>query len=315
MSAVIKNYDDSEPITSLTEAQRDGRAKGLGGSDIGPMLGLSKWKTPVQLYQEKAGLAERDVVDSDAALFGILLEDVVAREFARRTGRKVRRKNQIQVHREHDFLLANIDRDVVGERAGLEVKTSSAWLQQEWGEDGSDDVPLFYLTQCAHYMEVMNYDRWYLAVLIGGQEFRWFVIERDANVAEQLIKHSTTFWHDHVLAQKPPPPLTPEDMQRLYPTDDGGAVVATDEVMKHLELRAVLKEEAKTTDGKLDVVNMALKDFIGEKARIISETGDNLATWKSHGQTRLDTKAIKKRFPRAAKRYSNTTTVRPLRVS
>ncbi|MEE8578372.1 MAG: YqaJ viral recombinase family protein [Hyphomicrobium sp.] len=305
--------ETKDEVSTITEEQRDSRSRGLGGSDIGPMLGLSKWKTPVQLYQEKAGLVPAEPVTGDAALFGILLEDVVAREFMRRTGKKVRRKNQTQVHKEHDFLLANIDRDVVGERSGLEVKTTSAWLQQEWGEEGSDDVPLYYLTQCAHYMEVMNYDRWYLAVLIGGQEFRWFQIERDVMVASNLIDRCKEFWQ-MVQDKKPPPPLTPEDLQRLYPVDDGGTVLATDEAFGWLGKRTELVDQKKKIEGKIDVVTMLLKDFVGDRAALIGSTGDKLATWKHHTQTRLDSKAIKKRFPKAAKKYSNTTDVRPFRV-
>lgn len=307
------DMETKDEVSTITEEQRDSRSRGLGGSDIGPMLGLSKWKTPVQLYQEKAGLVPAEPVTGDAALFGILLEDVVAREFMRRTGKKVRRKNQTQVHKEHDFLLANIDRDVVGERSGLEVKTTSAWLQQEWGEEGSDDVPLYYLTQCAHYMEVMNYDRWYLAVLIGGQEFRWFQIERDVMVASNLIDRCKEFWQ-MVQDKKPPPPLTPEDLQRLYPVDDGGTILATDEAFGWLGKRTELVDQKKKIEGKIDVVTMLLKDFVGDRAALIGSTGDKLATWKHHTQTRLDSKAIKKRFPKAAKRYSNTTDVRPFRV-
>lgn len=307
------DMETKDEVSTITEEQRDSRSRGLGGSDIGPMLGLSKWKTPVQLYQEKAGLVPAEPVTGDAALFGILLEDVVAREFMRRTGKKVRRKNQTQVHKEHDFLLANIDRDVVGERSGLEVKTTSAWLQQEWGEEGSDDVPLYYLTQCAHYMEVMNYDRWYLAVLIGGQEFRWFQIERDVMVASNLIDRCKEFWQ-MVQDKKPPPPLTPEDLQRLYPVDDGGTILATDEAFGWLGKRTELVDQKKKIEGKIDVVTMLLKDFVGDRAALIGSTGDKLATWKHHTQTRLDSKAIKKRFPKAAKKYSNTTDVRPFRV-
>lgn len=307
------DMETKDEVSTITEEQRDSRSRGLGGSDIGPMLGLSKWKTPVQLYQEKAGIVPAEPVTGDAALFGILLEDVVAREFMRRTGKKVRRKNQTQVHKEHDFLLANIDRDVVGERSGLEVKTTSAWLQQEWGEEGSDDVPLYYLTQCAHYMEVMNYDRWYLAVLIGGQEFRWFQIERDVMVASNLIDRCKEFWQ-MVQDKKPPPPLTPEDLQRLYPVDDGGTVLATDEAFGWLGKRTELVDQKKKIEGKIDVVTMLLKDFVGDRAALIGSTGDKLATWKHHTQTRLDSKAIKKRFPKAAKKYSNTTDVRPFRV-
>jgi putative phage-type endonuclease len=282
------------PDLGLTIEQRDARSKGLGGSDIGPMLGLSKYKTPMDLWAEKTGHKKpEDLSDVEFIYFGNVLEDIVAQEFARRTHRKVRRMNKMQVHREHKWMLANIDRDVVGENAGLECKTSSAWLQQEWGETGTDDVPLYYLTQCVHYMEVMEYDRYYLAVLIGGQEFRWYVIERNPTLAEQLVEQETIFWQ-RVLEKRPPPPVNYQDLCTLYPKDKGGVTVATDEVYAMLARLAEIKADAEKLDEERELMRMGVSSFMAEASRLLGTDGRTLATWKAHQQNRVDVSAMQK---------------------
>ena len=105
------------------------RKQGLGGSDAGTVLGFNKYKSPFELYQEKIGEYSEEV-DNDAVYFGNALEDFVAQEFAKRTGKKVRRMNKFLVHPEYEFMNANLDRVVVGEKAILECKTASEYLRE-----------------------------------------------------------------------------------------------------------------------------------------------------------------------------------------
>ena len=95
------------------------RRKGIGGSDVAAIMGLNKWKSAYQIWLEKTGQVGLSESDSEPAYWGTVLEEVVAKEFAVRTGKKVRRRNQVFEHPEYPFLRANIDRDVVGEKAIL----------------------------------------------------------------------------------------------------------------------------------------------------------------------------------------------------
>ena len=290
------------------------RSQGLGGSDIGPMLGLSQWKSAMDLWAEKTGHKPyENIGDRDAVRFGILLEAIVAKEFARRTGKKVRRMRKTRVHPKFDFMLANIDRDVVGERAGLECKTASAWLQQHWGETGTDDLPLYYLTQCAHYMEVLDYDKWYCAVLIGGQEFRWYEIHRNAEVASALIEKESQFWR-HVLSRTPPEATSFADMVTLYPADTAPTIVATDSVFKTLSDLATLNATAKELESQQENLKMQVTEFMGTAGRLTDRAGSILATWLAHERTNIDTKALKARYPDIYEELASTTTVRPFRI-
>ena len=148
------------------KAWLEARKQGLGGSDVATIAGLSKWKSQVQVFLEKTQAIEQEDVQSEA-YFGNVLEEVVAQEFAKRTGLKVQRRNAILQHPAYPWMLANVDRLIVGERIGLECKTASEYLKKWEGEE----IPVTYLLQCQHYMAVTGYEAWWIAVLIGGNKF------------------------------------------------------------------------------------------------------------------------------------------------
>ena len=146
------------------------RNKGLGGSDAGIIVGVNPWKSPYQLWLEKTGQVEpENISEKEAVYWGTQLEDMVAREFTKRTGKKVQRHGMLESVA-YPFLLANVDRLVVGEDAGLECKTTSAFKYKDWE---GDNVPDSYYVQCQHYMMVTGLPRWYIAALIGGQHYVW----------------------------------------------------------------------------------------------------------------------------------------------
>jgi putative phage-type endonuclease len=299
---------------SLTDEQRKQRSRGLGGSDIGAMLGLSKWKSPMDLWAQKTGRWTPDPIgDKDIIIFGNLLETIVADEFARRLGKTVHRVNKMRVHEKYDFMLGSIDRRIVGERALLEVKTSSAWLQQEWGESGTDDVPLYYLTQGAHYMEVFDYDVCYFAVLIGGNEFRWYRVERDADVAKALIEKEAEFWR-LVLTNTPPDALSYPDVARLYPKDEKAGIVATDAIFRHLGNYELHREERNKADAAMEESKMHVCDFMGTAGRLTDRAGAKLASWLAHPRNDIDVKKLKAIYPEIYEELTVTTTVRPFRT-
>src|SRR5699024_5782940 len=121
----------------------------IGGSDASIILGLNKYKTPFELWLEKTGQSHLEDTAGEAAYFGNLLEDMVAKEFEVRSGKKVRRNNFMLQHPDHPFIMANIDRKVVGEQAVLECKTASAFLAKDWE---SEEIPDNYLVQVQHYL-------------------------------------------------------------------------------------------------------------------------------------------------------------------
>lgn len=178
------------------------RKGGIGGSDAGAICGLNPYRTAIQVYNDKR-TDEIEEFDNEAMREGRDLEEYVARRFVEATGKKVRRANAMFCDEENPFMLADVDRMIVGENAGLECKTASPFSADKWEDD---KIPLSYQIQCYHYMSVMNADRWYVAVLIYGTEFKVYCLERDEEMIQNLIHLENDFWNNHVQAGVIPAP-------------------------------------------------------------------------------------------------------------
>jgi len=246
---------------TVNEAFHANRLTGIGGSDAATVCGLNPYKSAVELYYEKRGESTpEDISDKPAIRWGNLLEPLVAAEYMRETGRVVRRKNAMLRHKEHPHMIAHLDRVVQGERIVVEIKTVSqiAYDKGDWGPAGTDEVPSHYLLQVQHYMAVTGYPVAHLAVLIGGRDFRLYVIERNEALIEHLIERESAFWTCVLEGVLPEVdytnPLAGADVQRIYPD-------VTDEVVEigergaeiHKQLReiAVSDKENKTAKAAL----------------------------------------------------------------
>jgi putative phage-type endonuclease len=175
------------------------RKKGIGGSDAAGIVGLNAYTTPYSIWADKTGRIPPKE-DNEAMRQGRDLEDYVAKRWEETTGKKVRRCNYILRNTKYPFAHANIDRDVVGENAGLECKTTSLMNLKKF-KNGS--YPENYYVQCMHYMAVTGADRWYLAVLVLNKGFYDFVIERDEDEIKALMEAEAEFW-THVENDTPP---------------------------------------------------------------------------------------------------------------
>ena len=160
------------------------RKQGIGGSDAGAVCGLNPYTSPMDIYSDKTSDTITDI-DSEAMKQGKDLEHYVAGRFTDATSLKVRRSNAMYVSENHPFMIADVDRLIVGESAGVECKTASPYSADKW-KDGN--IPAHYLAQCYHYMAVLNTSSWYIAVIIYGKEFKFVKIERDEEIINNLIK-------------------------------------------------------------------------------------------------------------------------------
>lgn len=194
------------PIADTKDMSREDwlelRRNGIGGSDIAGILGLNKYKSPMGVYLDKVGESPHEDETSEAAYWGNMLEDVVAQEFGTRTGLAVGNDTRMLSHPDHPYLIANLDRVVIGKPEIIECKTSSAYRAKEWE---GEHVPMEYLIQVMHYLAVTGYERAHIAVLIGGQRFIHKTVERDEELIELMIDAASNFWNNHVLPKVPPP--------------------------------------------------------------------------------------------------------------
>ena len=130
------------------------RKRGIGGSEAASIAGLNPWSSALKVYMDKISEEIEGISDNERMRVGRDLEDYVAKRFEEATSKKVRRENFLLQHPEHEFMIANLDRVIVGENAFLECKTTSSYGKAEW-EDG---IPLHYELQCLHYMAVGGFD-------------------------------------------------------------------------------------------------------------------------------------------------------------
>lgn len=195
------------------------RSTTIGGSDASTILGLNPWKSPYALWLEKTNkVIPEDISGREAVRLGTDLEEYVAKRFTEATGKKVRRENYTIFRDDMPYAHANYDRLVIGENAGLECKTTNA-LQLSKFKNG--EFPANYYCQCMHYMMISGAERWYLAVLVLGIEFKVFVIERDEAEIESLRAAETDFWE--MVQTETPPELCGADIDPLcdqYPKSD-----------------------------------------------------------------------------------------------
>ncbi|WP_171311948.1 YqaJ viral recombinase family protein [Enterococcus cecorum] len=274
------------------------RRKGIGGSDVATVLGLNKYKSVYQLWLEKTGQVEVTSAQSEAAYWGNTLEEVVAEEFSKRTGKKVRRRNRVFEHSKYPFLRANIDRDIVGENAVLECKTANQYLANEWDED---EIPIQYICQVQHYMNVLNLDYVYFAVLIGGQKFIWKKMERDQELIDMITEKLVEFWTENVEQGIEPAidglKATSDFLtQRYLDTEDNQTELNAifDEKIANL---AHLKGDKKIIEENITLLENELKQALGKSDATIGITPNNIVSWKKTQSKRLDKKKLAEKYP------------------
>lgn len=243
-------------VTMSHEEWLDFRRTGIGGSDAAALVGLNPYSSPYAVWADKLGVMP-EVEDNEAMRQGRDLEDYVAKRFAEQTGKKIRRENAIIRNTNYRFALANIDRAIIGERAGLECKTTSS-LNLKKFEKG--EFPERYYVQCVHYLAVTGWDRWYLAVLVFGKGFYVYTIERDQKEIDALMAAENTFWFSHVTLRIPPVTdgneATSTALNAVFPGSDGESVVDLDPVENLFDEYAALTATEKTVgERKKAIVN------------------------------------------------------------
>jgi putative phage-type endonuclease len=295
---------------NMREAWLEDRRSGIGGSDIAAVLGLSPWETAVDVWLDKTGQATGDDVgNNEAVRWGMLLEDVVAREYSERTDRAVQRVNRILRHPEHEWAIGNIDRAVVapgsrvrvssdggtllGASGLLEVKTASMFKASEWGRDGDEDaVPLHYQAQVMWYLGITGQQWCDVAALIGGQRMVIRRIHRDDETIAAMLERAHDFWHRHVLTRTQPEPANAKDVERLFPADNGEAVEATDDLLEAYNAAREAKARMAQAEADFEAAAERIKLALGDRSAL-TLNGKPLVTWKAAKPTRrTDWKAV-----------------------
>ena len=277
------------------------RKLGLGGSDMAAVLGLSPWRSPIDVWLDKTSDTVEEK-ESEPMYWGNVLEEVVAQEFAKRSGYKVRNNNFTLQSEPYPYLLANIDREIVGLDAGLECKTANAFKANEW--DG-DNVPDAYYIQCQHYMAVTGKASWWIAALIGGNTFVYKEIKRNEEVIKAIIDTGAAFWELVESKTMPAPDDTKQcenALKKLYQKSNGQSVELPanygNMIIDYLEIKNQLSE----LETKKRGIENVMKDFLKDNER--ATYGEHFVSWKStKPRETFDAKAFKDDYPELHKKY------------
>ncbi len=304
-----------ETISLATVSHEDWlrlRKTGIGGSDAGAICGLNPYSSAMNVYRNK--LSEEFLVeDNESMRQGRDLEDYVARRFCEATGFKVRRSNLLYRSKEHPFMIANIDRLIVGQNAGLECKTANAYQAEKWSHG---EIPPHYLLQCCHYMAVTGKKEWYLAVVILGQDFHYVKLRWNPQVIDNLIAIEREFWNYHILQNRLPKPDGSQAFEEVvgnyfHLAKRGSSIplVGFDEKLTH---REELIAQIKKLEKEQKQIEQEVKCFMKENETAVSEK--YRVSWSNVETTKLDTKRVKEEQPELYENFSKTTTARRFTV-
>lgn len=288
------------------------RSQYIGGSDAAAVVGLNAYASPYSLWAEKTGRVP-GFSGNLATEVGTYLEEFVAQKFAQETGKKVRKCNQSFLNSEYPFAIANIDREIVGEDAGLEIKTTDSLNLKKFK---GGEYPANYYCQMVHYLAVTGKKRWYLAVLIGNREFKLFVLDRDEAEIEALMSAEEEFWR---LVRNDTPPAvdgseaTTKALSAVY-ANSNDAVVDLHSFGMDMRRYMALKNQIKELETAADEIVNRIKVTMGEACR--GECAEYKISWKSQSRNTFDSKRFARENPDIdLSSYYNTSSARVFRVT
>jgi len=191
------------------------RRQGIGGSDT-PVIILGDehpFTTPRELWEEKVGIRGSDTA-TPAMKRGTALESTIATIYAGETERKIRRVNAILQHERFDWMVGNIDREIVGVKGRkpgiLEIKCPGLRTFSKIKREG---IPDYYQLQMQHYLAVTG-RKWGAFAVFSAE--RWdllhFDVERDDELIELIVERDAAFWE---LVKNGTPPESAEELTKV----------------------------------------------------------------------------------------------------
>lgn len=305
------------------------RREGIGGSDMAAILGMNAYRGPYGVWMDKTGKVPIKESDSEAMRVGRDLEAYVAERFREATGKKVRRVNAIISNTDYPHIQINIDREVVGEDSILECKTANAYSSDKF----RDGIPDAYYVQCVTYMGVYECSRCYLAVLIMGIGFKYFmltthkddtcpggcekVIYVDDTEFEAIKLQAMEFWAYVEKDIEPPVDATPgttDAIKERYPVSIAGKELDATAIRTNLRARKALKDKIDELKAELDTQENIIKNWLKDAEKASCDGWS--VSYKTGKRVTLDSKKAKAEHPEIDwDAYSKTSETRTLRIT
>lgn len=297
------------------------RTQFIGGSDAAAILGVSRWKSAFQLYQEKIGAfvevsnPERDKRLNRGKRWEPIVIEMLVDELENR-GHEVEviARNRRYKDPEFSFLEAEIDLElrIDGEEVNGEMKTVHPFSAKDWGEEGTDEIPIYYVAQGMHGLMIKPRRRMIVAALIGADDLRIHEMARDDELIAVIREKEIAFWN-RVQNRIPPDPTEPEDVKWLYAKDAGTVAEADDELALMCQELKDKKALSKNLESMIESLETRLKARMGDAATLLYRDRP-IATWKTQTASRIDIKGIETVHPEIATAFRKTNEFRVLRL-
>ena len=298
----------------------DNRRKGIGGSDLAAIMGMSQYATPIDVYLDKTWQTETEEEENPLFWWGHKLEPLVIEKYHETyLMEKIEPSPGILKSKKWPWMIGNLDGiiNIDGNLGVFEIKTIG-FAGDEWGHDGGneEDIPEKYYCQVAHYMAVTGFEYAVIAAFfLASREIRRYFIHRDGSVIQNIVSIEDKFWHEHVIPQEPPLPTNSDDCNKLWMYDKGATITASDGLLAdYFRNLQEVKEQIKAFEKRKDTLECWIKKFMGDNQILKSSTGLKLCSWKTQTARRFQTKEFAKAHPESDKEFRKESTSRVFRL-
>lgn len=278
----------------------------LGSHDTSAVFGLNPFMKPIDVYMNKLGMTD-GLEQTERMEWGLRLEPMILAKFAERKECSLEPSRFVR-HDSLSWFGGTPDGLLSGRKAGVDAK-NIGWNRGEWGEPGTDQMPEYILMQCHHFMTLLDYDAWYVAVLFGGNKFDVYEVERDREISDMIVEADGKFWKEHVESETPPPEDSSESYRHFieckFPTDNGEVRAATPEEIDLIAEYRAAKALSENWSNKVDLLSNRLRMSIGEDSGIASDGFKVSYRWGKPKST-FDIKRLRAESPAVAALYETT---------
>lgn len=299
------------------------RSTYIGGAIISALMGVNPWQTPLDAYRTLTGEFVPDPRPDPARekrlARGKRMEPYIVDMLVEDYGVDITARGARYKDPEYPFMAAEIDfewRTADDERIrNGEVKTTTVFpgARNPWGEEGTDEIPIYYAAQAMWGLMITGRELCQFAVLFGMDNLVLYQLERDEETIASMRETARAFWFDHVVPRVAPPPKTLGDLAKLWPKDNGKKIEATPEVLAFLATHRALGDRIRVAEGGREAVDYEIKEFCQDNSEIITLNGEPIATYKTQSVKRVDEQRLKAEFPEVYKTVLRTSEFRVLR--
>lgn len=296
----------------LSEEQQQIRAKGLGGSEIAAVVGISPFDGAIDVWMRKTGRAPPKEETEDMRR-GKHLGPAIVEWYADEHGHTVThygKEEKTHVHQVHSVCIATPDGIADGE---IVVEAKSPRRGEDWGPSGTDDMPDYYIPQVVWEMAATGLRQADVVALIYG-ELRVYRIEWSDELFGVLLEEAERFWRDHVVTDKPPPISASKDpeklLRKMYPRDTKGMLQSSSSTDDVVAEYIQLAESAKLAENRLSICKAKLIETIGDHEGLAGPWG-KITYRNNKDNQKTDWKAVADEMNAPRNIIQKHTTIKP----